>query len=309
MKLTDYISGDRRGHDAHLIEREAMRDALLQDALEGFDTVDGDHGEALRRLRRRLPTVRKQRRKRVVYRMAMAAVVAGVVAGGYLTLRPQAGEHTMLAYHTEAVSDTVALHEPAEAPETVAEPTVAPPSPKKVTPEPKMMVIAENIQIVDNSTEVETTQVFSDWEDETGFSDGASAENIDTNTNVITREDIKAADKGGIVRALRNLDPTFYVAENNAMGSKPVVTMRGNTSLPSLGVDSLRAVNMFYDYLAQNEQPREGRTVLEFTANRKGRPTKIHVIETTGNRHEAIRLLRNSPVSWPAGEMIRVVVE
>jgi TonB-linked SusC/RagA family outer membrane protein len=56
---------------------------------------------------------------------------------------------------------------------------------------------------------------------------------------VISGEELRQASAGSVVTALRNLDPTFYVAENNLMGSDPntlpVVTMRGATSMPMMG--------------------------------------------------------------------------
>jgi len=43
MSLKDYIQGKRHGSDAHKLEREAMNDPFLQDAIDGFDSVQGDH--------------------------------------------------------------------------------------------------------------------------------------------------------------------------------------------------------------------------------------------------------------------------
>ena len=41
MKLIDYITGNRKGREARRIEREAMDDPFLRDALEGYDAVLG----------------------------------------------------------------------------------------------------------------------------------------------------------------------------------------------------------------------------------------------------------------------------
>ncbi len=92
MKLTDYINGGRGGKEARRIELEAMRDPLLHDALEGFDTVAGDHGEAIRRLRKRVATqsaVQPRRRKLGFYRRSAVAAVAllCMAVGGLYMLR------------------------------------------------------------------------------------------------------------------------------------------------------------------------------------------------------------------------------
>lgn len=51
MNLLQYIQGRRKGKEAHRIERKAMTDPFLADALEGFDSVDGNHAEAIRQMR------------------------------------------------------------------------------------------------------------------------------------------------------------------------------------------------------------------------------------------------------------------
>ena len=39
MKLLDYIRGARKGKEAHRLEKEAMREPCLADALEGYSRV------------------------------------------------------------------------------------------------------------------------------------------------------------------------------------------------------------------------------------------------------------------------------
>lgn len=58
MKLIDYITGNRKGREARRIEREAMDDPFLRDALEGYDAVPGDPGDAIRRMQRRVTGAR-----------------------------------------------------------------------------------------------------------------------------------------------------------------------------------------------------------------------------------------------------------
>jgi len=53
MQLKEYIQGSRHGKEANRLEREAMRDPFLQDALEGFDAVQGNHAEVIERLEKR----------------------------------------------------------------------------------------------------------------------------------------------------------------------------------------------------------------------------------------------------------------
>ncbi len=54
MKLLRYIKGLRKGKEAHRIELEAMKDSFLSDALDGFNTVDGNHPERISRLQKNI---------------------------------------------------------------------------------------------------------------------------------------------------------------------------------------------------------------------------------------------------------------
>jgi TonB-linked SusC/RagA family outer membrane protein len=89
-------------------------------------------------------------------------------------------------------------------------------------------------------------------------------ESFTGDARTVSREEIKQAGAGSVVTALRNLDPTFYVAENNIMGSNPnampVVTMRGSTSLPMIGgttMDGLAIENIDQarEYAQTQNQP------------------------------------------------------
>ena len=54
MQLKDYIQGNRKGKEANRLERDAMNDPFLQDALEGFDAVTGDHAQIISRLENKI---------------------------------------------------------------------------------------------------------------------------------------------------------------------------------------------------------------------------------------------------------------
>mgnify|MGYP001697561504 FL=1 len=87
MKLIDYITGNRKGREARRIEREAMDDPFLHDALEGYDAVPGDPTDAIRRMQRRVTGAAGKLRRRI-YWSAAAALLLCAGAGGYLlTLR------------------------------------------------------------------------------------------------------------------------------------------------------------------------------------------------------------------------------
>lgn len=67
MKLIDYITGNRKGREARRIEREAMDDPFLRDALEGYDAVPGDPTDAIRRMQRRVTGAAGKLRRRIYW--------------------------------------------------------------------------------------------------------------------------------------------------------------------------------------------------------------------------------------------------
>ncbi len=57
-----YINGFRKGKHAHRIEKEAMTDPFLSDAIEGYDSVKGNHEKSISRLQERINQQTKKKR-------------------------------------------------------------------------------------------------------------------------------------------------------------------------------------------------------------------------------------------------------
>jgi len=79
MKLIDYIQGKRRGKEANELEREAMNDPFLLDAIDGFDAVPGDHLSAMQDLEYQLQQKATKRKQRINYRLWAVGVAASVI--------------------------------------------------------------------------------------------------------------------------------------------------------------------------------------------------------------------------------------
>lgn len=54
MKFKDYIRGSRYGKNANKLERKAMNDPFLQDAIDGYDAVESDFSKDLEELEKRI---------------------------------------------------------------------------------------------------------------------------------------------------------------------------------------------------------------------------------------------------------------
>lgn len=151
MKLIDYLSGERRGREAHDLELETQRDPLLAEALQGLEENPGDHHAAVESLRRRIAARAgagtRRRRMRLIWRTtAVAAALLIAATAGFLTLqRAGAPEGREIARGPEipefptvpAPPSGEMAEPPTEAPERPERPPIPQPSalPSKVPPQ------------------------------------------------------------------------------------------------------------------------------------------------------------------------------
>jgi hypothetical protein len=105
MRLKDYIQGNRRGKEANRLEREAMNDPFLQDALDGFDAVAGDHVPIIERLERKFtrPVATHHRIRTLWYWSVAASVLLLVGMSAYFFLE-----------RTEKATSIIAMNQPDE---------------------------------------------------------------------------------------------------------------------------------------------------------------------------------------------------
>ena len=83
MKQLDYIRGARKGKEAHRLEKEAMRDPFLADALEGYSRVGNGADEQIEELRRRIRARAVRKRNHAVVWSIAASLLIGVCIGSY----------------------------------------------------------------------------------------------------------------------------------------------------------------------------------------------------------------------------------
>jgi len=89
MPLKDYIQGKKRGKEANRLEREAMNDPFLQEALDGFESVAGDHAKIIEQLEEKYtrPTVAlPSKKRRFLYWTAAASILFIIGFSAYLIL-------------------------------------------------------------------------------------------------------------------------------------------------------------------------------------------------------------------------------
>ena len=84
MNIFKYIRGSRKGKEINRLEREAMEDPFLADALEGYDKIHGDHEARIKRIQDKISA--QTRSSNNVFRYwAVAASILLIIGmgGGY----------------------------------------------------------------------------------------------------------------------------------------------------------------------------------------------------------------------------------
>lgn len=76
MSLKNYIQGKRQGKNANQLECEAMNDPFLQDAIDGFDSVQGEHLPVIEELERQI--TRKTTKRARHYRIWILSAAASL---------------------------------------------------------------------------------------------------------------------------------------------------------------------------------------------------------------------------------------
>lgn len=111
MNLLDYIDGQRRGPQANRLEREALVDPFLAEALEGYEAVGGDAAASLERLHRRV-----ERRSTRLWRWTVrtlaacgAAAAVFVATGVIFRVQDPVGPVPILPYLAENTRPVVPI--------------------------------------------------------------------------------------------------------------------------------------------------------------------------------------------------------
>lgn len=329
MKLTDYIFGSRRGREANRLEREAMADPFLADAVEGYDSVYGGHSDKLAELeqevaRRAVRPRRRAGRRRIVPLIRGAVAVAAVVAVAvvWYLRRPSSevpSEEIAQAVRsfglpaenlTEPAGDFVV---PAEGFAEPSEGFWVEPADGQAEPaadfaaadEEAAPAVAETMrqaaQPVASRAAVETDRVEVSVQEEVG------AANLPAGMDAGSGE---AAERGArSASVLRNgTEPAAWDGDGEADTAAFSETRRDTVSNPAFA-------EYFYKYRRRvtlaDGTPARGRVVAEFRVNDAGVPSGIRIVAGLSpeiNR-EVIELLLEGPRWEPtSGERIRTVL-
>ncbi|MDR0799812.1 MAG: hypothetical protein LBN18_08645 [Dysgonamonadaceae bacterium] len=87
MSLLQYIQGARKGKAAHRLEREAMQDPFLADALDGYDKVQDYHSQRIKEMQQQISQRSRRNKNQYFYYWSMAAGILLLIGiGSYFAL-------------------------------------------------------------------------------------------------------------------------------------------------------------------------------------------------------------------------------
>lgn len=87
--MMQYIQGRRKGKEAHRLEKEAMKDPFLSDALDGYQAVEGSHVESIEAMRRRISRRTRSRRESITKWSVAASLLICLGFGSYFWLNKE----------------------------------------------------------------------------------------------------------------------------------------------------------------------------------------------------------------------------
>lgn len=290
MKLWQYIQGNRRGKEAHLIEKEAMKDPFLADALEGYENVSGNHQREANKLQKNIIKRQKQIAANAAGKKpfnlkgwAIAASVLLVVgAGAWFMLNDfQFSKESHTPPPSTPRADLAKAPEPVIATsQTEDADSILPISPQQ----PMAMAAAP------------TTSV------------------VPTEAPVVVKEESKKEEKKQIEEEKTVIaTPEATVTPPAAVAAEaPVAATRNTESISTASPNSEPEAGLeaYHSYIKRNlVRPTDdecrnvkGTVIVEFKVGQSGRPYNIRVSQglCTSINKEAIRLIINGP-KWKKG--------
>ena len=314
MKLIEYILGSRRGREANRLEREAMRDPFLADAIEGYDAVYGNHSDRLAELSQRIDS-RASRSRRDLHKRsrlwmgigsAAALVLVGAVGVEWWLERPSSRRIAEPEGQALALANKQAnrpIERTAVEPEAVVDEAVLETAADATLP----------VELEDAVEAVASADATASGETLAAEPEAVAASEVATDEPALESAESEAA--------VEQTDVTVEPAEEPVrMATRAVSLQEREAAMEEAAVaDGLRVVHnpAFEAYFAANhkESPaaadRPVEVVAEFRVNEHGVPSAVRILSGYSQEanSEVIMLLVTGPAWEPTGgERIRTVV-
>jgi TonB family protein len=270
MKLLHYIRGIRKGKEINRLEKEAMIDPFLADALDGFDTVKCvDHEWRINEMRLMVLSGTKSGNRRMFRYLSIAASILLIVGSGWYFLSnknkvdPPVYEQQIVE-NEKSISNDVSPKLPLQ--ETEIQTDIA-------------LIVEKEADTKKMNKPTTVAQTRNDCNNETKLTDSV----IIPDTSMIENEILAEAEEQDASSRMANA-----VSRGKEEKSEPVIGekeykkyLKANIIMPQVD-----------DY-----KKKKGDVILKFTVNSKGRPTNIRIKKSLCSEadKEAIRLIEQGP--------------
>lgn len=148
--LLQYIKGSRKGKEAHRLEKEAMKDPFLSDALDGYQAVGGNHVESIEEMRRRISRRTRSNRDSITKWSVAASLLICLGFGSYFWLNRQPGLPERVQSMAVMEEQEIPLEQAQE--EDIAAPVAAAPAVAQVE---ALTIVDDDVAIADIVAEEE----------------------------------------------------------------------------------------------------------------------------------------------------------
>lgn len=298
MNLLRYIQGFRKGKEANRLEREAMNDPFLNEAMEGYDLVPGNHSEKIADLQRKVASHHSG--KKINY-LLISGVAAGLLIcislGGYFLFKP--GPVDLYSNKVEinkeqAIEEAPAILSESERTREVMED-------EKIIKETSQYqsapVIVQDEEMMSSSVDVQM-EISEEKAEPEKFAVQADQVAEDVKEVVKDQKEVQASDI--TVQAIRqeraaeSVSAAYMRIDQKALAKTSSVVLLQ----PEAGMEEYKKYlkkNMVYPADTTNCGNMKGKAVdLQFKIDNKGRPYDIVVVKSIcpAADKEAIRLLK-----------------
>lgn len=287
MKLWRYIQGNRKGKEAHRIEKEAMNDPFLADALEGYEKIPGNHQRGVAKLQKRITNKSKGRKSNPLKAWSIAASI--LVAVGI-------GTWFLLDNNPSVKEDLYAIERSIQAEEAL---------PPTATPQEK--VATDSVDTVSQKSTIAQAKTNAADKKETKPIEPIAIMEEESANLMVQVEEVEERPSAPLQPEKVKTDimmrtATADTAKDTTRAAAP--PSNASTPHPVAGMDA------YMDYIQRNlrrptdEECRnaKGPVIVMFKIGQSGRPYNIRVTQglCSSTNKEAIRLIIHGP-DWKKG--------
>lgn len=313
--LLRYHQGLMSPAEMHALEKEAMEDPFLAEALEGYGQP-GDHLTRLNELHHHFasnvaPFAAPSRFRRMYWALGMAAAVLLIVTAAYFAYRREATKPIATPVLARQQPENPPLSEPPAPPSTPVPTnpadTKATQAPAVASPEPNPLPTTDNSTSAIASTELPPTPVVADAEIQSRTDAAITTKSEDLQTSPSAPAAVAAAEsKEESASSIETVAVSnVRVKKTNSANMKTVAAETLKYS--SASAQPKQGWPAWQRYLKKNKNELRdengqrilGTVIVRFAVDRNNRPDQIQVIQSShpALEAEAIRLIQNGP-SW-----------